>query len=269
MDNRLNILRHLYRDEDSGQLSSLIEEDDALRREYQALSEIKYHLDQRPRQRPDPLVLDAIFAAVAETDRGRVVRKDRPAKRPSGRPRTRTARLVSAMLALVVAMGIGLGYFLRVEAPVSSNLVSSTTVAEPEAAAPLAVVPEQQTPVEDMAAPPSVSQEVAVTQSFAPDAGTPVPARMRDAAVERAPALAEQRSPASTAREQRKPTPVALEWDASDEVRRLHQRIGLIESRSTGTSWDAIPVRVDVLRQLDGGAAGVRPATQMSTDWDF
>lgn len=261
MDRKLNIVRHLYGEEDAGQLSNLIEDDDALRREYQALSEIKFHLDQRPRQRPDPSALDAIFVAAAETDRARSGRKDRPARRQSGSQHLRAAGFVSTVLVLLAAVGIVLGYYRNMGLTTSPGQASTSVAVTPEVApAPLAAVPEEQPAADQPAEPPFVTQEFAAAQAFVSEAASPAPDVKREVAQESARATTEQRAP----------TPVALdlEWDESGDVRRLHRQIGLVEARSSGTSWNAILVPVDELQLPVRGGAGVRPVTQ-PTDWDF
>lgn len=103
-----DILLHLYGEtpEDSD-LRELLR-DDELRREYQALSEVKFRLDHRPRERPDPAVLDAVLAhAGGEPSAAGSRRGDRP---PAAR-RTALRRLLvpalSIAAALVVAFGLG------------------------------------------------------------------------------------------------------------------------------------------------------------------
>ncbi|NNF05041.1 MAG: hypothetical protein HKN17_11315 [Rhodothermales bacterium] len=109
MDNRKrDILLHLYGEApDDSDLRELLR-DDELRREYQALSEVKFRLDHRRRERPDPAVLDAVLGTAAgESPVPGGPRGDRPAV--SGRAHMRRLLIpaLSVAAALVVAFGLG------------------------------------------------------------------------------------------------------------------------------------------------------------------
>ncbi len=115
MDERLHIVRLLYGEGgDPAELRRLLE-DEALRAEYQALSEAKFHLDHRRRVRPAPAVIDRILAAAAHPERLgatpplRPERRDRAA-RPG--PRRRAARWAGIAFVLTLLLGGGV-YFLR------------------------------------------------------------------------------------------------------------------------------------------------------------
>src|SRR5690606_6448468 len=115
MDKRLQILQALYAEgDDREQAHRLLQEDPALWEEYQALSEAKFHLDHRRRQRPDPLVLDAILAA-ASGEAPAVGLGRRPDRRPipRGALRFRSFGVVTVVLVMVMLAGAGVWQVLQ------------------------------------------------------------------------------------------------------------------------------------------------------------
>lgn len=109
MENRKrDILLHLY--DEAPEESDLREllRDAELRGEYQALSEIKFRLDHRRRERPDPAVLDRVMAAaVGESPAVGARRGDRPAAARAARMRRLLIPALSMAAALVVTFGLG------------------------------------------------------------------------------------------------------------------------------------------------------------------
>jgi hypothetical protein len=110
MADKKDILLHLYGETDSpAELRSLLE-DDTLRKEHAALSEVKFRLDHRPTLKPDSAAVDKIVSEAGKLygvpERGR--RIDR---QPVFRARPLRRLLVPALsvaAAVVVTVGIGL-----------------------------------------------------------------------------------------------------------------------------------------------------------------
>lgn len=109
MDERKrDILLHLYGEApEESDLRELLR-DDELRREYQTLSEVKFRLDHRRRERPDPAVVDAVLAQVAGESSGVAGRRgDRPAVPHGARIRRLLVPALSIAAAVVLAFGLG------------------------------------------------------------------------------------------------------------------------------------------------------------------
>ena len=107
-DRKRNILLHLYGEapEDSD-LRELLR-DEELRTEYQALSEVKFRLDHRRSERPDPAVVDAVLAAAAgESSAVGHRHGDRPAAARRSPLRRLLVPALSVAAALVVAFSLG------------------------------------------------------------------------------------------------------------------------------------------------------------------
>lgn len=122
MDKKLHIVRLLYGETERSETRDLLG-DESLREEYQALSEVKFYLDQRRGARPDAAVLNQVFAAA----RGEVpVHARRPDRAPVARQAAPRRRLlwVGAALSLVVAAAVVL------VAPWSSTEEAAPTLAD-------------------------------------------------------------------------------------------------------------------------------------------
>lgn len=116
MDDRLRLIQSLYGNDDPpADLRRRLADDEALRREYEALAETKEALDQRPAQTPDAEVVDRVVAraeAAAAHESPEPASPSRPpaADRSPRRPSAEwTHRLqgVSAAIAVVLMAGIG------------------------------------------------------------------------------------------------------------------------------------------------------------------
>lgn len=218
MEEKLSIVRRLYCEDEPGAVDALIAQDEALRREYQALAEVKFHLDQRPRQRPDARALDAVFAAAEGGGSEWGERRDRPAVPRRARRGLRALGVVSSLCVALAVGVLGFSYF-RI-----------ATHSDPPAAPLSKMAPSAQS------TPPPVPVEQPEILDALEDSGEQV-----DAGVEIASAStsSEKVAPRKTAKaSSRRPTPVALQWDESAEVRKLYRRAGFIEARSTTTVWD-------------------------------
>jgi negative regulator of sigma E activity len=117
MDDRLRLIQSLYDDaEPPADLRRRLADDEALRREYEALQEAKAALDRRPLRSPDAEVVDRVVARAeaaagqaAPDTRSRPARSraaDRPARGPSPEW-THRLQGVSAAVAVVLLAGIG------------------------------------------------------------------------------------------------------------------------------------------------------------------
>jgi hypothetical protein len=122
MDETLRIIRQLYDEEpDEDDLERRLDRDPALRREREALREVKDHLDCRAPKRPSPSTIDDIVAHAGEAARrshaaanGAADREaDRPAARPdreassSSRSISRRLQAVAGVLGLVLVTALG------------------------------------------------------------------------------------------------------------------------------------------------------------------
>lgn len=133
MNKELQLIQHLYGErEEHFALRETLETSEALHDEYQALSEAKFYLDHRRRQRPDAAILDQIMAAAAHVSepapqsslvRGRLDRLARPHRAHRKR---RTLSLVSLSLVMVCAMSIGLWQWTSSSAPIPQTASAET-----------------------------------------------------------------------------------------------------------------------------------------------
>ncbi len=249
MDETLHILHHLYGEEtDPAELRRLLE-DEALREEYEALSEVKFHLDHRKRARPDAQVIDRIVAAVATPQRGVSARKrhDRAARPGRATRRFRAIGAVSAVLAVVLAVGIGLDQF--------QSFIPSASQSDAVMEAPAAEKVE------------SFAREVPAT------AGTRQPLALR--LEENRAARPDTPAPAEfevgfldddLAEEAKKAVP---SWDEADELLRVHRRIEMIRARSLDLTWDeAAVMSLDSLPTEPDVASGLEAASTRQTRRD-
>jgi hypothetical protein len=256
MDKRAYIVSHLYGEaEDPAEPGILLEQDETLRREYQALSEVKAHLDRRPRHRPDAQVVDSILTAAGRTP----ARQDRPPRPfPIGR-RVRMAGLISTALALMIAVGIVLWLpgnnrpagnvaVLQEQAASQAEQAPAVSPAPPPgtqaqssialqtapqagegAAADAGFSPEFAPPPQDYAAAGAVSsmamkaapEEESIESLMVANEAVQITSGFTDAAGNMAPLVAD-----------------VLDWDNGSDVRRLHRQVELLEVRSTNWSGD-------------------------------
>lgn len=249
MDKRLQILQALYAEgDDREQAHRLLQEDPALWEEYQALSEAKFHLDHRRRQRPDPLVLDAILAA-ASGEAPAVGLGRRPDRRPipRGALRFRSFGVVTVVLVMVMLAGAGVWQVLQPngsplpDVPAREHVLSE---AAPTAAPPPAVaVPDAV--ISDTPLPEALPAQAltAVAPVPAPDPGSVAPAKPSAAVAARAavPEADEE----------------TLDWDASDEVRELRRRVAMLEA-GVEQNWDTPALPLEQLPSVPSGTSGSR-----------
>ena len=105
MDKRLQIIAHLYAESDDRAAFRSLLEDDEVREEYQALSEVKFQLDHHRPVRPDPVVVDRLMAALKKrAELPSPPRRDRPAMRLLPR---RPWQWVAAAAAIAI-VGVGI-----------------------------------------------------------------------------------------------------------------------------------------------------------------
>lgn len=239
MDEKLHILHHLYGEEtDPAELRRLLE-DEALRQEYEALSEVKFHLDHRKRARPDPLVIDRIVAAAAATQPTPAApkRHDRAARPGRTIRRFRTLGAVSAVLAVVLVVGIGLDQFQSF-IPRASDTVMEASPEEVRAFsndAPTTAGTRQ---------PEALRRE----DNRIAQPATPAPAELEGAFLDDA--------VAGEAKEE-----AVLAWDEDEELLRVHRQIEMIRARSLDLTWDESAVMsLDSLPTEPDAAAGLEAA---------
>ncbi|TDI74911.1 MAG: hypothetical protein E2O84_05080 [Bacteroidetes bacterium] len=111
MKDKKDILLHVYGDpEAEGNLRDLLK-DPELRREYEALSEARFRMDQLPRQKPDVAILAAVMAE-ARNAAGTSLQGPRVDRPPVWRSRSLRRVLIPALsLAAAVVIAVGYGLF--------------------------------------------------------------------------------------------------------------------------------------------------------------
>lgn len=207
MDETLRIIRQLYDEEsDEGDLERRLDRDPALRREREALREVKAHLDRRTPERPSPSTIDDVVAHAGEAarrshaspiaadpnaadpnaaDREAVhpdARRDRKAS-PGSRSISRRLQAVAGVLGVVLVTALGWWQI----APNAPDTLRSPSA---EATAP---------------------------NGIAPRNADGLPPAVRD----------------------------LPDWDEGDDVVRLHRRLEVVNARSRPPSaWDDRPALV-------------------------
>lgn len=246
MDEQLQIVHHLYgEDTDPADLRRLLE-DEALREEYEALSEVKFYLDHRQSARPDPKVIDRIVAAAAVPQRSAMPRKDRAARPRQALWRFRTVGAVSAVLAVLLVIGIGLAQF---QSFAPSSFQDEAMRQAPAAAEEAEALSEEAPVIADTAQPSSMRLEL---NRGARRADEPPPAPVeREAAF-----LDDARDVASVP-----------SWDDADELLRVHRRMEMIRARSLDLTWDeAAVMSLDSLPTEPNAASGLEAASTIRRD---
>ncbi len=109
MDKKLQIVRHLYGEVDDRAAFRRLLEDEEVRAEYQAMSEVKFRLDHAPRSRPDPAVFGRIVEAAGRPERLEASPSRRRDRLPVRAGRRRMWPWVGATAVVVLAVGLGLG----------------------------------------------------------------------------------------------------------------------------------------------------------------
>ncbi len=257
MDEMLRIVHHLYGEEaDPADLRRLLE-DEALRQEYEALSEVKFHLDHRKRARPDAQVIDRIVAAAATPQHSATPhqRHDRAARPGRATRRFRAIGAVSAVLAVVLAVGIGLDQ-LQSFIPSASQtgaVMEAPAAAEDAEALEIRAVPEEAPATAGTRQPESLRLEQ--SRAVQPNA-LALPAR-----AEREDAFLDDIL-VGEVKEEAVPS-----WDDADDLLRVHRRIEMIRARSLDLTWDeAAVISLDSLPTEPNAASGLEAASTRRRD---
>jgi hypothetical protein len=248
IDRDLEFLRRLYEEPESpGDAERANEEDIVL--PHDDLLSIKLALDRRPRQRPEPHVIEAVMTAAAEpAPRQPAARKDRAsmARRTGSR-----LRLVS-WSALASVLIVGFGLLLSRPAPLSVTDRRSWAADSEERMA------ESESATESERLP--VLTGTPGTESRTPPAPSPAPL-VSDPAAHQA-ALARRASPAPPVLADESASPLA--WDALDAVRHVHERVELLRARSQAQLWDEPAITRSMLQSTGLGeernGVGIQPA---------
>jgi hypothetical protein len=246
MDTRLRIVERLYAEGDENHVPrpTHSEEGDDLGREYQAMSQAKFWMDHRRRQRPDAATVDRVVAAAAAATRGEipgVMRPDRSPLRLLASPRVRLA--VAATLVVGV---VGLGVW-RVALEPDAPVEAASELEESHGTEPNAV--RQPRPADQRLAEAEPSREEGSRSQGKAAASRPSLAYAdRDAAGETtrhdladdsSMLVAQMAAPApEPAGQMAAGRPAATEWDELDELVRLHQRIDRLRLRQVDEGWD-------------------------------
>lgn len=277
MDDKLQIIQHLYDEADAPSDRERLLEDEALRAEYEALSGIKFHLDKRPKQRPDVAVLDAVMAtaAMASGQPGLRPRQDRKPQPRNAARRYGLFSTVSAVVAVLLVAGIG---FFQMRQGGEMQMASETEMALEKAdvfadeAKPLAE--EDAGGAMDADAPSAIANAEPAGQRLArTDAVSSAPAEasnaMPPAPVARAAAgFAMAKTEAAEADmmladdAEAKDEPLPGWGDASGEVLRVHRQLEMVETRSPEFAWDdSTVISLDVLPTNPRARDTVTPAS--------
>lgn len=198
MDKKLDIIRHLYGEVDDRAARRELLRDEEVAREFQAMGEAKFRLDHQHRRRPDPQVLQSIWAA-AETGAP-----------PVGAPaadRAPVARQTSARRGLLGLAG----------ATAAAAVIALVVWWQPGS-----------TPSSD-ALGPVASEDVAAFRSEAP---APMAAEAEPAWDSSVTASKTALLPASRTES------TAMQWDASDDLLMLHRQIETLQQRRLDLAWD-------------------------------
>lgn len=239
MDTRLQIVERLYEEgENHVPHPQQSETGEDLTREFQAMSQAKFWMDHRRRQRPETAVIDAVVEAAAAAARGEVpgvTRSDRSPLRLIIAPRVRWA--VAATLVLAIA-GLGL-WRVALSPPVPARFGSDEDAPRNEALAER----EESKPQQKIEMPALADAIAPAETSSRLDSADDVSGRAGLAAAE---------TPAAM-------TAASIEWDETDDVVRLRQRIEMLRARQTDEGWDKPLVPLEMMPTTDRNA-GVHQA---------
>lgn len=236
MSKELRVIRALYDESpDRKALMESMENDEAFRDEYQALSEVKFHLDHRKRKRPEPHVIDAVVAAAASNVQAAPLstRVDRKAV-PGRAHRSVRFRLVTGILAALFVVSVGI-WQLSPLMPDESQVANERVIAE----------------------------EMDVGSANAESA-------RQTRAVPESPAMARSESEAAgfadvlNNQDEADQVMAALSWDPGDEVRTVYRRLEMVRARSGSLGWGepVVPLDFTVPQETSGDSRwrGIQPA---------
>ncbi len=207
MDKKLDILRHLYGEVDDRAARRALLQDEEVAREYQAMGEVKFLLDHRPRRRPDPQVLQAILAA-AETGAPPVAMRSAD-RAPVARRASARWGLFGMVGATAAAAVVALMIWWP---PGPAGPEPMRGGAEERASADAAVATAPST------TPPSVAAEAEAVFDSAFTVARASAAPAQEAAVQAQDAV--------------------VQWEAADELLKLHRQIETLEQYRLGLAWD-------------------------------
>ncbi len=139
MDKKLQIVLHLYGEADDRAAFRRLLEDEEVRAEHQAMSEVKFALDHARPRRPAPAVLARIAEAAAHPERLEASPPRRRDRMPVRLRRRRAWQWAGAAVVVVLAVGFGLGRFAS--GPDAPHVASSERPASLEQAERLRTAP--------------------------------------------------------------------------------------------------------------------------------
>jgi hypothetical protein len=127
MEDKKNILLHLYGESDAeGSLRSFLQ-DEELRGEHQALSEARFKIDLLPRQKPDSAVIDSIVAEARRSAGGPVSTGRRTDRPPIWRIRSiRRVMIPAITIAAMVVFAVSYGLYQII--PLGGHVLDDTLV---------------------------------------------------------------------------------------------------------------------------------------------
>lgn len=235
MDKEQQIIRALYGElPDHQDFRRLIEEDEEFRREYHALSEVKFFLDHRRRERPDDRTIEAVMrmAQIATTQGHTGYRDDRA---PAPRSKALRYRLAGVFATLLLIIGLGVWQLSPLPVMQTEEEAPQITQAteQPSRAARTLADRQPQAPVG-----PSLSAETLISDSGRYGHASDV--RLEGG---------------------------ALAWDEGETVRALHGRVRMLMERSDALDWGEpmFPSEsmFESVRSEGNGRYGLQPAYQI------
>lgn len=277
MEERLDILHHLYGEADDPAALGRLLEDPARRAEYAALAEVKAALDRRPREAPEAAVVARVLAAAAVPP-AFVTPAAPPAAHPAPRadrpalPRRARWPWLAGLTTTAAVLLLTVVLWPSVPADEASPRLPAPVAeaAPPEAAAtdaaPPAVSPAPAATPAGRAA--EAGQTIAVAPQQAPvraDRALPASSAKAEVVAESA-AETLTAAPAGQALADRGRAPEELlRWDAGDDVQRLRRRIEMVQASSTSLEWDEPPVPLEALLGAPGRAPSAVPVLPAGT----
>lgn len=248
MDKKLQLIRHLYGESEDRDtpLRDLIQ-DDALKHEYQELSESKFWLDHTMHERPEQDVLDKIFAAAQEASDAappvpppvqQPVRPNRRADRApvANKPKVRRRLFAPVAGVLMLLATVGIGYQLLLAPDAALNQIASEQLNK--AAAPQSADRAPAFADSDMM-PSEEAKESRLEQPPAPEA------LVADIQLEneRNDAVAGLTLSSATVADTSLP-----EWnDDLDDVLKFQRRIDMLLEQNQDLAWDEAAVPLELL----------------------
>lgn len=235
MDKEQRIIRELYGETpDNQDFRKALEEDEEFRKEYHALSEVKFFLDHRRRERPDQGAIEAVLR-MAQTSSVPGHTSYRADRAPAPGRKSHRYRLAGVFTTLLLVIGLGVWQL-----------------------SPLPVIQTSEGEEQALQAPDQHSQgprPLADGQPLAPHGSS----------------LTAETLISDSGRYDQEPDVYpsmdALAWDEGESVRSLHGQVRMLRERSEDLDWGE-PMfpdesMLESVRSEGNGRYGLQPAYQL------